>query len=291
MHDTFPNRLAAERLFDRHQLDKRNRAAVLRFNGLFQFVCVNVCHRHQLYTVSIRSTERITDTHRDTIMRLMVEVGNGCAALANEQMRELPYRRRAGHERDHAAHSQVEDLRLALARALRRGRSRWPSARQDAALAHQAARTSLAERVVALTLTDAPVEATHWTGAMMAKAAGISVSPSPRAAARTAKGRTKVVDWIKMLENHASKLASQPVWSPPLFAWGPSKSPRFRAIQGYGSVSASRIGTESVVPAEVVPTHAFRFGTHREFGATIGTRKVENAYSGCDPSSARRSRG
>lgn len=30
---------------------------------------------------------------------------------------------------------------------------------------------------------------------------------SPRAAARTAKGRTKVVDWIKMLENHASKLA------------------------------------------------------------------------------------
>jgi hypothetical protein len=32
---------------------------------------------------------------------------------------------------------------------------------------------------------------------------------SPRAAARTAKGRTKVVDWIKMLENHASKLAGR----------------------------------------------------------------------------------
>jgi len=42
---------------------------------------------------SIRSTERMTDTHRDTIMRLMVEVGNGCAALANEQMRELPCQR------------------------------------------------------------------------------------------------------------------------------------------------------------------------------------------------------
>jgi hypothetical protein len=28
---------------------------------------------------SIRSTERMTDTHRDTIMRLMVEVGEGCA--------------------------------------------------------------------------------------------------------------------------------------------------------------------------------------------------------------------
>jgi hypothetical protein len=31
---------------------------------------------------SIRSTERMTDTHRDTIMRLMVEVGTGCAVRA-----------------------------------------------------------------------------------------------------------------------------------------------------------------------------------------------------------------
>jgi hypothetical protein len=28
---------------------------------------------------SIRSTERMTDTHRDTVMRLGVEVGTGCA--------------------------------------------------------------------------------------------------------------------------------------------------------------------------------------------------------------------
>jgi IS1 family transposase len=42
---------------------------------------------------SIRSTERMTDTHRDTIMRLMVEVGTGCAALHNEQMRNLDCRR------------------------------------------------------------------------------------------------------------------------------------------------------------------------------------------------------
>ncbi|MGD0023558.1 MAG: hypothetical protein ABSC37_02875 [Xanthobacteraceae bacterium] len=42
---------------------------------------------------SIRSTERMTDTHRDTIMRLMVEVGNGCTALANDQMRNLDCRR------------------------------------------------------------------------------------------------------------------------------------------------------------------------------------------------------
>src|ERR1700691_2259093 len=42
---------------------------------------------------SIRSTERMTDTHRDTVMRLMVEVGNGCAALASDQMRNLDCRR------------------------------------------------------------------------------------------------------------------------------------------------------------------------------------------------------
>jgi hypothetical protein len=42
---------------------------------------------------SIRSTERMTDTHRDTIMRLMVEVGNGCAALHDKQMRNLTCRR------------------------------------------------------------------------------------------------------------------------------------------------------------------------------------------------------
>ena len=38
---------------------------------------------------SIRSTERMTDTHRDTIMRLLVEVGTGCAAIMDAQMRDL----------------------------------------------------------------------------------------------------------------------------------------------------------------------------------------------------------
>jgi hypothetical protein len=41
---------------------------------------------------SIRSTERMTGTHRDTICRLLVEVGDGCAKLMDEQMRELPCR-------------------------------------------------------------------------------------------------------------------------------------------------------------------------------------------------------
>ena len=38
----------------------------------------------------------------------------------------------------------------------------------------------VAERVVALTLADPPAETTHWTAAMMAKAAGISVSSVQR---------------------------------------------------------------------------------------------------------------
>lgn len=42
---------------------------------------------------SIRSTERMTGVHRDTIMRLLVEVGTGCAELMDEKMRELPCRR------------------------------------------------------------------------------------------------------------------------------------------------------------------------------------------------------
>lgn len=42
---------------------------------------------------SIRSTERMTGIHRDTIMRLLVEVGSGCAAIMDEKMRELPCKR------------------------------------------------------------------------------------------------------------------------------------------------------------------------------------------------------
>jgi hypothetical protein len=42
---------------------------------------------------SIRSTEQMTGTHRDTICRLLVEVGEGCAVLMDEQMRDLRCRR------------------------------------------------------------------------------------------------------------------------------------------------------------------------------------------------------
>ncbi|MEW6386888.1 MAG: hypothetical protein AB1491_05160 [Thermodesulfobacteriota bacterium] len=39
--------------------------------------------------VSIRSTERITGIHRDTIMRLMVRIGQGCANLMDSYMQNL----------------------------------------------------------------------------------------------------------------------------------------------------------------------------------------------------------
>ena len=46
---------------------------------------------------SIRSTERMTGTHRDTICPLLVEVGDDCTKLMNEQMpraSQPPYRGR-----------------------------------------------------------------------------------------------------------------------------------------------------------------------------------------------------
>ena len=38
---------------------------------------------------SIRAIERMTNIHRDTIMRLGVKVGQGCTALMDEKMRGL----------------------------------------------------------------------------------------------------------------------------------------------------------------------------------------------------------
>ena len=63
------------------------------------------------------------------------------------------------------------------------------AARQDTAIAHPAARPEVSERVVALTLSDPPAEATHWVAAMMAKATGISVSSVLASGAHTGFGR------------------------------------------------------------------------------------------------------
>lgn len=42
---------------------------------------------------SIRSVERMTETHRDTVMRLGVEIGKGCERIMNERMRNLSCKR------------------------------------------------------------------------------------------------------------------------------------------------------------------------------------------------------
>src|SRR5687767_8397857 len=42
---------------------------------------------------SIRGTERMTGIHRDTIMRLGVRIGQGCARLLDEKMRGLDWKR------------------------------------------------------------------------------------------------------------------------------------------------------------------------------------------------------
>jgi IS1 family transposase len=42
---------------------------------------------------SVRSTERMTGVHRDTILRLLVRVGDGCANLINEKMVNLDCQR------------------------------------------------------------------------------------------------------------------------------------------------------------------------------------------------------
>ncbi len=47
---------------------------------------------------SIRSIERMTGVHRDTIMRLGVRVGQGCTALLDENMRDLSCTRLEMHE-------------------------------------------------------------------------------------------------------------------------------------------------------------------------------------------------
>jgi hypothetical protein len=44
MHDAFPNGLAVECLFYGHRLDKRSRAAVLRFDGVLQLAYLDLGH-------------------------------------------------------------------------------------------------------------------------------------------------------------------------------------------------------------------------------------------------------
>ncbi len=43
--------------------------------------------------MSVRSVERLTGVHRDTILRLMVRVGNGCKTMMDETLRGLSCKR------------------------------------------------------------------------------------------------------------------------------------------------------------------------------------------------------
>lgn len=42
---------------------------------------------------SVRSTERMTGVHRDTILRLLARVGQGCERLMDTELRNLSCRR------------------------------------------------------------------------------------------------------------------------------------------------------------------------------------------------------
>ena len=61
-------------------------------NNLKQEKKVQIIHT-LLEGSSVRSTERLTHVHRDTILRLMVKIGTGCGILIDETMRDLPCKR------------------------------------------------------------------------------------------------------------------------------------------------------------------------------------------------------
>ena len=71
---------------------------------------------------------------------------------------------------------QVQDLRLALAGALSGGGFDRLLRDKTRPSRIKPLGVVTTERVVALTLGDPPGETTHWTGALMAKASGLSVS-------------------------------------------------------------------------------------------------------------------
>ncbi len=48
---------------------------------------------HLVEGVSVRSIERLTGVHRDTILRLLVRVGERCSTILDETMRGLTLRR------------------------------------------------------------------------------------------------------------------------------------------------------------------------------------------------------
>ena len=70
--------------------------------------------------VSIRATERLTDIHRDTIMRLGLRVGEGCAALHDRMMTDLQ-----------VGHIELDEIWAFVAKKQRRVTSADPSSVGD----------------------------------------------------------------------------------------------------------------------------------------------------------------
>ena len=70
--------------------------------------------------VSIRATERLTDIHRDTIMRLGLRVGEGCAALHDRMMTDLQ-----------VGHIELDEIWAFVAKKQRRVTSAEPSSVGD----------------------------------------------------------------------------------------------------------------------------------------------------------------
>src|SRR5207253_9463711 len=83
-------------------------------------------------------------------------------------------RRRGWHDGDPAADRQRQADDLALAGALHGRGGRRLAARGDPTGRQAAADPGGDRGVVAMTLAGPPGEATHWTGRVMAKAAGVS---------------------------------------------------------------------------------------------------------------------
>ena len=69
---------------------------------------------------SIRATERLTDIHRDTIMRLGLRVGEGCAALHDRMMTDLQ-----------VGHIELDEIWAFVAKKQRRVTSADPSSVGD----------------------------------------------------------------------------------------------------------------------------------------------------------------
>src|SRR5208282_3555201 len=87
-------------IYDNFSVDKPNPYVSISAINMADMEMSNLSRDQQIQAisaltegVSIRATERLTGVHRDTIMRLGVRVGQGCAAVHDSLMRGLQVNR------------------------------------------------------------------------------------------------------------------------------------------------------------------------------------------------------